>query len=54
MNYDQRTREYVARQTAEGMAKKDIVRCLKRFVAREIYKHPPHKTRSTTPLPQTT
>ncbi|MGV9350967.1 IS110 family transposase [Streptomyces spiralis] len=54
MNHDQRTREYVARRTAEGMAKKDIVRCLKRFVAREIYKHLPHKTRSTTPLPQTT
>lgn len=48
INYDQRTREYVARRTAEGMAKKDIVRCLKRFVAREIYKHLPHMTRSTT------
>ncbi|MFE2696373.1 IS110 family RNA-guided transposase [Streptomyces mirabilis] len=52
MNYDQRTREYVARRTAEGMAKKDIVRCLKRFVAREIYKHLPHMTRSTTRSPR--
>ncbi|MGW5433199.1 IS110 family transposase [Streptomyces sp. NPDC004059] len=28
MKYDQRTQEYVARRTAEGMTKKDIVRCL--------------------------
>ncbi|MFE4254677.1 transposase [Streptomyces sp. NPDC056910] len=54
MNYDQRTQEYVARRTAEGMAKKDIVRCLKRFAAREIYKHLPRAARNTTPLPQTT
>ncbi|MCE7081756.1 hypothetical protein [Streptomyces sp. ST2-7A] len=38
MKYDRRTREYVARHTAEGMAKQDIIRCLKRFVAREIYR----------------
>ncbi|GHF28001.1 hypothetical protein GCM10010218_06370 [Streptomyces mashuensis] len=53
MKYDQRTQDYVARRTAEGMVKKDIVRCLKRFVAREIYRHLPHMTR-TEPLPQTT
>jgi transposase len=41
MRYDQRTRDYVARRTAEGMTKKDIVRCLKRFVAREVYRHLP-------------
>ncbi|MFD9226183.1 IS110 family transposase [Streptomyces sp. NPDC060064] len=39
MRYDQRTRDYVARRTAEGMSKKDILRCLKRFIAREVYKH---------------
>ncbi|GCB53474.1 mobile element protein [Streptomyces sp. NL15-2K] len=32
----------MARRTAEGMSKKDIIRCLKRFVAREVYKHLPH------------
>ncbi|MBA4864251.1 IS110 family transposase [Streptomyces sp. PSKA54] len=53
MKYDQRTQEYVARRTAEGMAKKDIIRCLKRFVAREIYRHLPHVTHPTKPLPQT-
>jgi transposase len=39
MRYDTRTKDYVARRTAEGMTKKDILRCLKRFIAREIYKH---------------
>ncbi|SHH35667.1 IS110 family transposase [Streptomyces sp. 3214.6] len=39
MRYDPRTRLYVARRTAEGMSKKDIFRCLKRFIAREVYKY---------------
>ena len=33
-----RTRDYVARRTAEGLGKKEIIRCLKRYVAREIYR----------------
>jgi transposase len=52
MRYDQRTRDYVARRTLEGMTKKDIMRCLKRFVAREIYRHLLQVTQSTNPLPQ--
>ena len=31
------TRAYVKRRTAEGLSKKDIIRCLKRYVAREVY-----------------
>jgi hypothetical protein len=31
------TRDYVRRRTAEGRSKPEIIRCLKRFVAREIY-----------------
>ncbi|MFJ7201711.1 MULTISPECIES: IS110 family transposase [unclassified Streptomyces] len=54
MKCDQRTREYVARRTAEGMAKKDIMRCLKRFVAREIYRRLPHVIHTTRTLPQAT
>ena len=38
MANDRRTRDYVARRTAEGLTKKEIVRCLKRYVAREVYK----------------
>ncbi|MFJ3026007.1 transposase [Streptomyces tendae] len=39
VQYDPRTRDYVARRTAEGMSTKDVMRCLKRFVAREVYRH---------------
>ncbi len=37
MRWHQPTLDYVARRTAQGLTKKDIIRCLKRFVAREIY-----------------
>lgn len=37
MRYDQRTRDYVERRTADGKTKPEIIRCLKRYVAREIY-----------------
>ncbi|MEA5422260.1 transposase [Synechococcus sp. CCY9202] len=33
----QQTREYVERRTAEGRSMKEIIRCLKRFVAREVF-----------------
>ncbi|HCA84348.1 MAG TPA: IS110 family transposase [Streptomyces sp.] len=38
MRYDEGTRAYVERRTKEGLPKKDIMRCLKRFVAREVYR----------------
>jgi transposase len=38
MSRDERTRDYVARRTREGKSKKEIIRCLKRYIAREIYK----------------
>jgi transposase len=37
MRYHEPTRAYVCRRTAEGLSKKDIMRCLKRYLAREIY-----------------
>jgi transposase len=33
------TRAYVERRTKEGLSKKEIIRCLKRYVAREVYHH---------------
>ena len=33
------TRAYVARRAKEGLSKKEIIRCLKRYVAREVYPH---------------
>jgi transposase len=37
LRYDQQTQHYVARRTAEGLSKKEIIRCLKRYVAREVF-----------------
>ncbi len=37
MRYHEPTRHYVARRLAEGKTRREIIRCLKRFVAREIY-----------------
>ena len=37
MYRDARTRMYVARRTAEGLSKPEIIRCLKRYVARELF-----------------
>uniref|UniRef100_UPI0037DA338B transposase n=1 Tax=Streptomyces chengmaiensis TaxID=3040919 RepID=UPI0037DA338B len=38
MPFDERTRAYVERRTKEGLSKKDIMRCLKRLLAREVYR----------------
>lgn len=38
MSKDQRTRDYVARGTEEGKDELEIMRCLKRYVSREIYR----------------
>jgi len=38
MRRDLRTQEYVARRTQEGKSKREIIRCLKRYVAREVYR----------------
>ena len=37
MAYDERTRRYVARRTSEGKSRREAVRCLKRYIAREVY-----------------
>lgn len=34
----QRTKDYVNKRTAEGKSKREIMRCLKRYAAREIYR----------------
>jgi transposase len=39
MRTHQPTIDYVRRRTAEGKTKREIIRCLKRFVAREIFGH---------------
>ena len=37
MRYDERTRAYVERRTDQGLCKKEIMRCLKRYVVREVH-----------------
>lgn len=37
MRWDERTRDYVTRRTRDGLSKKEIIRCLKRYIAREVY-----------------
>ena len=38
LSWDPRTRAYAARRTAEGLSKPEILRCLKRYLARELYR----------------
>jgi transposase len=37
MRWHPPTITYVQRRTADGLSKREIIRCLKRFVARELY-----------------
>ena len=37
LRYDRRTMAYMSRRTGEGLSKSEIIRCLKRYVAREVF-----------------
>ena len=37
LRWDQRTQAYMAKRLAEGKTRKEAIRCLKRYVTREIY-----------------
>jgi hypothetical protein len=37
MRNDPRTRAYVERRTKQGLGKKETMRCLKRYIVREVY-----------------
>jgi len=37
MVYDARTTAYIERRMKEGLTKKEAFRCLKRYIAREVY-----------------
>ncbi len=37
LRFDKATQDYMARRTTEGKSKSEIIRCLKRYVARELY-----------------
>ena len=38
LRYRERTRSYLDRRVAQGKTKKEAIRCLKRFIARELYR----------------
>jgi len=52
MRFHQPTIDYVARRRAEGRSKRDIIRCLKRLLAREIYRRlmTDHRARVASPV----
>jgi transposase len=52
MRWHPPTIAYVERRTAEGLSKKDIIRCLKRYVARELYHLLPQPAANTEPALQ--
>ena len=37
LRWHQPTRDYLARRTTQGLSKKEIIRCLKRYVVREVF-----------------
>ena len=37
LRYDQRTKDYMRRRIGQGMTKAEVIRCLKRYVAREVF-----------------
>ena len=49
MHFDEETKAYVAKRTAEGRTKREIMRSLNRYVTRQLY-----RTLATNPTPTTT
>jgi transposase len=51
MRWHEPTIAYVNRRTAEGLSKKEIIRCLKRFLVREVYQFLPAPSKPTELIP---
>lgn len=54
-HHDPRTMDFIARRTAAGRSKRDSIRCLKRYLAREVYQklqHPEPVTHQQALRPQ--
>jgi transposase len=50
LRWHQPTQAYLARRTGQGLTKREIIRCLKRYVAREVFAalHAPTTLAATT------
>ena len=53
LRYDEQTRAYKARRQSEGKTDREINRCLKRYIARRVYRLLEHQTQPETPLDRT-
>ncbi len=51
LRWDQRSRAYLTKRTTEGKSRREVIRCLKRYIAREIHRH---LTTPATPTPAPT
>jgi len=54
LRWDPATREYLARRITEGKSRREAIRCLKRYVAREIYSIITGPPAGSAPPPSTT
>lgn len=43
LSSDQRTKDYLAKRISEGKSKPETIRCLKRYIAREVFQALPPK-----------
>ncbi len=48
LSHDQRTRDYLAKRTSEGKSKTEAIRCLKRYIAREVFNALPRQALALT------
>ena len=52
LRWDPRTQDYLRRRLTQGKTRREIIRCLKRYIAREIYRLlTPTNTPNPTPTP---
>lgn len=51
LRWHQPTRDYLARRLTEGKSKQEIIRCLKRYVAREVFAVLTRRARTPPPRP---
>ena len=43
LSHDQRTKDYMAKRLSEGKTKKEVICCLKRYIARGVFNALPHE-----------
>jgi transposase len=54
LRWDQPTRDYLQRRINEGKSRREAIRCIKRYIARELYQVIIESTPGTTALPAPT